>query len=326
MKYGILLIETGVPDNESVEAMRHYADVVLGTNLYADELGFVQSRMFRHITIPAKAREWRHYFYGNGSDIVDSYRTHADSLRIKLADRLSSASRKQGVVVVGMRCGSPSLGEAAATLRREGCDTIVLLPLYPFRFAPMTIPALEEARAAIERAGEDAWAPRIIEVDSFCRTPGFAQTLASRIKEEWQPRNVSRLLILMPSEPRALTHNDAEYEEQIEWLRERLCRSLKLGADRVHVAFVCDYDNSSWLGPFAEKTLMGWVSGVRDIKAICPAFCTADALGSYDAGAHLEEFFKKNVMGKPPTYNFVEPLNDDDELADILCNVIMKRL
>ena len=70
MKYGVLLIETGVPEDDSPEALRHYVDVVLGTGLYADKLGFVQSRLFRHVTIPAKRRDWRRYFYGDGIDMA----------------------------------------------------------------------------------------------------------------------------------------------------------------------------------------------------------------------------------------------------------------
>ena len=153
MKYGVLLIETGVPKDDSPEALRHYVDVVLGTGLYADKLGFVQSRLFRHVTIPAKRRDWRQYFYGDGTDMVSTYLRHAKSLRDKLAGRLAEATRRQGIVTVGMRCGSPSLDEAASALMQEGCSTIVLLPLYPLRFPPMTVPALDEARAAIERVG-----------------------------------------------------------------------------------------------------------------------------------------------------------------------------
>ena len=326
MKYGVLLIETGVPEDDSPEALRHYVDVVLGTGLYADKLGFVQSRLFRHVTIPAKRRDWRRYFYGDGTDVASTYLRHAKSLRDKLAGRLAEATRRQGIVTVGMRCGSPSLDEAANTLMQEGCSTIVLLPLYPLRFPPMTGPALDEARAAIERVGKGAWTPQVIEIDSFCRTPGFAQTLATRIGRDWKPRNVSRLLILMPSEPRSLARDDGTYGEQVEWLRDRLCKSLKLGGDHVHVAFVGDHDNSEWLGPFAEKTLLGWAAGVRDVRAVCPAFCSADALGSHDAGSRLKAFFEANVAGKPPTYEFVPPLGDDDELADILCNTIVKKL
>lgn len=326
MKYGVLLIETGIPEDDSPEAMRHYVDVVLGTDLYAGKLGFVQSRLFRHVTIPSKRREWHRYFYGNDTDVVSTYLKHAESLRTKLADKLAAATRKQGVVTVGMRCGSPSLDEATRTLMQEGCDVIVLLPLYPLHFPPMTLPALEDARVAIERAGNGIWTPRVIEIDSFCRTPGFTQTLAARIERDWEPRNVSRLLILMPSEPRALAHDDGTYGEQVEWLRDRLCKSLKLGGDHVHVAFVGDHDNSEWLGPFAEKTLLGWSAGVRDVRAVCPAFCSADALGSHDAGSRLKAFFEANVAGKPPTYEFVPPLGDDDELADILCNTIVKKL
>ena len=155
MKYGVLLIETGVPKDDSPEALRHYVDVVLGTGLYADKLGFVQSRLFRHVTIPAKRRDWRQYFYGDGTDVVSTYLRHAKSLRDKLAGRLAEATRRQGIVTVGMRCGSPSLDEAASALMQEGCSTIVLLPLYPLRFPPMTVPALDEARAAKEGAGTD---------------------------------------------------------------------------------------------------------------------------------------------------------------------------
>ena len=90
MKYGVLLIETGVPKDDSPEALRHYVDVVLGTGLYADKLGFVQSRLFRHVTIPAKRRDWRQYFYGDGTDVVSTYLRHAKSLRDKLrAGRVS---------------------------------------------------------------------------------------------------------------------------------------------------------------------------------------------------------------------------------------------
>ncbi|MEI3376365.1 MAG: ferrochelatase [Coriobacteriales bacterium] len=325
MKCGVMLINTGVPESDSAGALHGYAETVLGGNLYTEGLGIMQRQMFRRITIPAKARAWRRYFHGDG-DVTSSYLTLAESLRSKLATKLTSATRTPCVVVTAMRCGTPSLEDAAGQLAEEGCDIVFLLPLYPLRFPPVTVAALEGARAAIERVGAGAWEPRLVEIDSFCKTPGFAQALAQRIERDWEPRNVSRLLILMPSEPRALAQADTVYEEQIEWLTQRLCQLLKISPGLVHVAFVCDYDNAHWLGPFAEKTLMGWVAGVRDVKAICPAFCMPDALGSYDAGSRMEEFFRANVMGKPPSYDFVAPLGDSDELVDVLCDVVTKAL
>ena len=108
MKYGVLLIETGVPEDDSPEALRHYVDVVLGTGLYADKLGFVQSRLFRYVTIPAKRRDWRRYFYGDGIDMASTYLRHAKSLRDKLAAVYTQQTGKEPkieAIHAGLECG-----------------------------------------------------------------------------------------------------------------------------------------------------------------------------------------------------------------------------
>lgn len=327
MKYGVLLISTGMPDDHSAEAVRRYTETTFASPLYQEGLGMVSGQLFKKVTVPAKAKEWTRYFEGPGKSSIEAYRTAADSLSHKLEKELASTSSKSVVVEAGMLCGSPCIADAVARLKTAGCDVVLLLPLCPFYFKPFVDQALLAGRNAVESLEGNNWRPKIREVKSFCKAPGYVKALAERIRDGWEPRNVSRLLILMPSQPRATSTADSTYEDQVAELKTQLQKQVKISPEQVHVAYLCDQDNVKWIGPFAEKTLLGWVGGaVRDIRAVSPAFCLPDTLGAYDAALRLGDYFKKNVMGKPPTYHFVSSFDDSDEFVKVLGGVVKKRL
>lgn len=327
MKHGILLVNDGVPAEDSPEALRRYAETILGTDLFTEGLGIVNAGMFKKITIPAKAKAWRNHFFPGDRDVIGEYRATAESLRSKLSAYLATSSRKNCAVAMGFRCGSPSLADAAAHLKEEGCDSILIVPLHPLYFKPLVDPALTDARRAIEQAADARWSPKVKELLSFCEAPGFAKTLADRIMKDWQPRSVSRLLLLMPSQPRLLSDSDKTFAKQVEHLKTQLEKLLGLGYERIHAAYVSDFDNSKWTGPFAEKTLMGWIGGaVKDVRAASPVFCAADPLGDYDAGFKIGEFFMANSAGKRPEYRFVPSFGDDDGFVKVLGGAIAKAL
>ena len=325
MKYGVLLLGMGMPEDSSANAVRAYAETVFGSPLYQEGLGLVQGQMFRKAIVPAKAREWIRYFEGPGKPSLEAYSMAAESLRGKLERELSGTAGKKFVVEAGMLCGGPGVAEAVGKLKAAGCEVVISLPLCPFYFKPFVDQALSAARAALAQHKDKAWNPRLKEIKSFCKNPGYAKALAERICDDWEPRNVSRLLILMPSQPRALSESDSTYEEQIAELKNQLQKHTKIGREQIHVAYLCEFDNAKWLGPFAEKTLLGWAGGaVRDVRAVCPASCLPDALGAYDAGLRLGDYFKKNVMGKPPTYRFVPSFDDSDDFAKVLGATVRK--
>ena len=324
MKYGVLLVAAGTPQNASAEASRAYADRVLGTNLYTRGLGFVQAQMFSKATIPAKAKEWRKYFT---VEVTEDYRSSLQSLGNALQATLAQESRKKCIVAVGMRCGTPSLDEAVLELKAAKCDVVIALPLYALDFKPLVDPALKEVADAVARARDASWSPRLNEIRSFVKTPGYIKSLAECIEKDWEYRNVSRVLLLMPSMPRALSESDPTFSNQVDYLKEQLTRRLKIGSEHVHLSFVCEFDNDKWVGPFAEKMLMGWVGGaVRDVKAVAPVFCVADALGTYDAGFKMGDYFRRNVLGAKPAWDFVCLGNDTQALARVLCDTVKRVL
>ena len=81
-----------------------------------------------------------------------------------------------------MRYGTPSISSVVDKMKQQGCDRILVLPLYPQYAASTTATALDAIGAAFARMRNQ---PALRSVRNFHDHPGYIGALAQSINDYW---------------------------------------------------------------------------------------------------------------------------------------------
>jgi ferrochelatase len=110
------------------------------------------------------------------------------------AEKVAARFNKRQKIIVdwGMRYGQPAIGERIAALKEQGCDRILLAPLYPQYSATTTATALDKAYEALQAM---RWQPAIRTLPPYHDHPAYIDALARSLKSHvaqlgWQPEMI----------------------------------------------------------------------------------------------------------------------------------------
>src|SRR5258706_14881852 len=92
-----------------------------------------------------------------------------------------------------MGYGLPSVPAALNTMRQQGCDRILVLPLYPQYAASTTATALDAVGAAFARMRNQ---PALRSVRGFHDHPGYLGALAQSINDYWFKHGRPDMLVM----------------------------------------------------------------------------------------------------------------------------------
>jgi protoporphyrin/coproporphyrin ferrochelatase len=145
-KVGVLVLNLGTPDATSYWPMRRYLSQFLSDKRVIDWPAAVWQPILQGIILSIRpSRKGRDY-----ATIWNNERNEGPLLSItrsqseKLAAELAEHSDKI-IVDFAMRYGNPATGPAIERLLKQGCDRILLLPMYPQYSVATTATAADEA-------------------------------------------------------------------------------------------------------------------------------------------------------------------------------------
>src|SRR6476659_5555107 len=130
-RIGVLLVNLGTPDSADAEGVRVYLKEFLSDPRVIEDQGLVWKLVLNGIilrTRPAlKARDYQKIWNTekNESPIKTITRAQADKLAAAIADQ------DHVVVDWAMRYGNPSIASRIEALTAQGCDRLLVVPLYP---------------------------------------------------------------------------------------------------------------------------------------------------------------------------------------------------
>src|SRR6266478_7225792 len=129
---GVLLVNLGTPDATDAKSVRRYLREFLNDKRVIEEDTILWKFVLNAIILPRRPRRkgldyekiWNRE--KNESPLKTITRSQADKLSAALALR-----RKRVVVDWAMRYGNPSIRSRLAALAAQGCERILVVPLYP---------------------------------------------------------------------------------------------------------------------------------------------------------------------------------------------------
>lgn len=314
-KVGVLLVNLGTPDGTDYTSMRRYLkEFLMDRRVIEWSPWFWYPILFGIVLNKRPQKVGKAYEEIWNKDLDESYlRTYTRSQAEKMQARLGDLPNV--VVDWGMRYGQPSIKDRINALKDQGCDRILLFPLYPQYAAATTATVNDKAFDALKAM---RWQPALRTVPPYHDHPAYIDALAKSIEKhlaslDWEPELVVTSYHGIPQSyfKKGDPYHCACYKTT-RLLRER----LGWEKERLMVTFQSRFGPEEWLQPYTDKTMEKLAQdGVKRIAVINPGF-VSDCLETLEeiAGEAGEIFH--HAGGEKFTH--IPCLNDSEEGMDAL--------
>lgn len=308
MPTGVLLVNLGTPDAPTVPAVRRYLREFLSDPRVIDIPGPVRFFLVNGIIAPFRAPKSTEAYQTIWTDRGSPLKFHGTDLVVAVQERLGQGFR----VALGMRYQNPSLASAVAQLMAEGCDALVVVPLFPQYSSAATGSALQKV---MEVVGALDSVPTVHTVADYFDAPGFIGAQAAVARAPLQAFDADRVLFSFHGVPErhvkrswaaGFTGCDLRapcppvgpdnrfcYRAQCFATARALAAALALPDDGWEVAFQSRLGRDPWIQPYTDTRIEALArAGTRRLAVLCPAF-TADCLETTEEiGVRGRELFQ----------------------------------
>jgi len=215
------------------------------------------------------------------------------------------------------------VAERIDALKEQGCDRILLFPLYPQYSAATTATALDKCFDALKVM---RWQPTVRSVPPYFDHPAYVEALVKSLKQHiqalpWKPDMILASFHGLPRE--YLTKGDPYHCHCMKTAR-LLREKMKLAPEQLQVVFQSRFGRAEWLQPYAQGTVEGLpAKGVTNLVMIMPGF-SADCVETLEEVAiGLDETFK-GAGGE--NFSAVPCLNDSQPSIEMLETLVRQEL
>jgi ferrochelatase len=274
-RVGVLLVNLGTPDAATPAAVRRYLAEFLSDPRVVEIPQPVWRPILHGVILRTRPRKSAHAYQQvwteEGSPLAVITARQARALRERMGD---------GVLVDwGMRYGKPAVGDRLAALKAQGCDRILVVPLYPQYSAATNASVMDAVCRAI---GAMRWQPTLRTLPPYYDDPAYIAALARDLAGQIRALPfVPEVLLLsfhgMPA--RTLILGDPYYCQCVKTAR-LLGQALapQFPDLRIDTTFQSRFGRAKWLEPATDVTIAAEARrGVRRMAVAAPGFA-ADCL------------------------------------------------
>ncbi len=315
-RVGVLLMNLGTPDDPSPRSVKRYLAEFLSDRRVVEIPAIAWQPILRGIILNTRPKKSAHAYQqvwsDKGSPLAAITRAQSDAMQGMFGD---------GVVIDwAMRYGNPSIASRIDSLRAQGCERILLAPLYPQYCAATTATANDKAFAHLAKL---RWQPAIRTLPPYYDDPLYIDALAATLREDlakldFEPDAIVASFHGMPK--RTLALGDPYHchcQKTARLVQEALGRPLI-------VAFQSRFGPAKWLGPATDDTLVELAkAGKRRVAIFAPGF-SADCLET------LEELSIRGresfIEAGGTDFAYLPCLNAEAHGNKMLRNIIMREL
>jgi protoporphyrin/coproporphyrin ferrochelatase len=281
-RIGVLLVNLGTPDATDYRSMRRYLKEFLSDRRVIEENRLKWWLVLNLIILSVRPRRrgrdydriWNRE--KNESPLKTITRAQAEKLGAALAARDARIR-----VDWAMRYGNPPIAAGLSSLKAQGCERILIMPLYPQYAAATTATVCDKA---FETLAKMRWQPAVRVLPPYHDDLVYIDAVASSIKAgltklPFVPEMVLASFHGMPEE--YLAKGDPYHchcAKTARLVRERL------GFDeaRFMLTFQSRFGSAEWLKPYTDETVCSLARrGVKNLAVAMPGFA-ADCLETLD--------------------------------------------
>lgn len=315
-RVGVLLINLGTPDAPETASVRKYLAEFLSDPRVIEISPFVWKPILHGIVLRTRPRKsahaYRQVWTEEGSPLAVITRNQAGRLQERWGERVR--------VEWAMRYGNPGIGPAIHRLKKEGCERILLAPLYPQYCAATTATANDLAFATLATM---RWQPAVRTLPPYHDDPAYIQALRASLERQLAALDFTpdRLLLSYHGMPERTLRKGDPYHCHCRKTSRLLGDRLSIATD---TAFQSRFGRDKWLQPATEDVLASYPGqGVRKIAIAAPGF-SADCIETVEElGIRGRETF---VQAGGTHFARLDCLNDGVEGMDMLDSLLRREL
>jgi ferrochelatase len=287
-KLGVLLVNLGTPDAPTPAAVRRFLAQFLSDSRVVEIPKLLWLPILYGIVLNVRPRKSAHAYAEiwttQGSPLMVESKALTDALRGQL-ERTPGANIS---VALGMTYGKPSIADALRTLRDQGIDQLVVLPLYPQYSGTTTGAVFDQVTRELQ-----TWraVPALRFIADYHDDANFIAALAHSVREHWRVNERAHLFFSFHGIPQRCVDKGDPYYEHCKRTAQLTAAELGLQSDEWTLAFQSRFGAEKWLQPYTEVTLAEYAKrGPKKLTVLCPAFAT-------DCLETLEEIALRNRAG-----------------------------
>ena len=317
-KTGLLLVNLGTPDSTSWRDIRKYLKEFLSDQRVIEVhplLWKIILNLFILNLRPSKtAKAYKEIWMEKEN--MSPLRYYTIMQTKKLNEKIKN---KNLIVDFGMRYGNPSIKSKMNKLKKEGCENIIVLPLYPQYAAATTATVCDEVYKTLMKM---RWQPSLQIIPHYESEPLYISALENSLNKKiseikWKPDLIIASYHGIPK--KYFEKGDPYYcycQKTSRLLSEKF---MKIP---IKTTFQSRFGPQEWLQPYTDKTLESLPKeGKKNLLIICPGF-------SSDCVETLEEI---SIQGRKiflsnggKNFDVVPCLNDEDDHINLFKHLAEK--
>jgi ferrochelatase len=269
---GVLLINLGTPDGPDPDSVRRYLKQFLSDKRVVEIPPIVWQLILRGIilnTRPQKSsKAYTKIWTERGSPLADITARQAEAMVGRFGEKVT--------VDYAMRYGNPSIESRLTAMMAQGCDRILIAPMYPQYCAATTATVFDEVARVL---GAMRWQPALRFVPPYHDDPNYIAALADDLTAQLRGLAFTPEVMLlsfhgMPMQ--TLEKGDPYFchcSKTARLLREELARRPECAAVRFETTFQSRFGPARWLEPSTDTTLIEeGKKGTKRLVVAAPGF------------------------------------------------------
>ena len=319
-KTGMLLINLGTPDSTNWWDIRKYLKEFLSDKRVI-EVNPVLWQIILNLFIlnfrPSKtAHAYKKIWLKEANESPLRYYTRNQ------AEKLQQELVGENIIVdFAMRYGNPSIKSKLNELKNNGCENIIILPLYPQYAAATTATVCDEVYRTLMKM---RWQPSLQIVPHYESEPLYVSALVKSIEKKietisWKPD-------LIIASYHGIPKKYFDKGDPYHCYCHKTTRLIKEKFSKIEIqtTFQSRFGPQEWLTPYTDKTLESLsAKGIKNLLVICPGFASDCVETLEEINILGRETFLKNGGEK---FDFIPCLNDSSEHIKLFENLVKKYL
>ena len=319
-KTGVLLINLGTPDSTSWWDIRKYLKEFLSDRRVIEVNPFVWQIILNLFILtfrPSKtAKAYKEIW------IKDLNKSPLRFYTEKQTEKLRKRLEKENLIVdFAMRYGNPSIKSKIENMQKQGCEKLIIFPLYPQYASPTTATVCDEVFRVLMNM---RWQPAIQVIPHYESEPLYIDALVKSInnkleKIDWKPD-------LIVASYHGIPMKYFEKGDPYHCYCQKTTRliSEKIKNIKIITTFQSRFGPQDWLQPYTDKTLEKLpTEGTKKILIISPGFASDCVETLEEISIQGKESFEKSGG---ENFEFISCLNDNEDHINLLEHLIKKSL
>ena len=317
---GVLIINLGTPDSTNWWDIRKYLKEFLSDRRVIEVNPIIWQVILNLFILNFRPSKTAHAYKqiwrkeSNESPLLYFTRRQADELR-------NNIKNSKVIVDFAMRYGNPSIKSRLHQLKNQGCENIIILPLYPQYSAATTATVCDEVYRSLMGM---RWQPSLQIIPHYESETLYINALVNSIEKKIKEINWKPDLII--SSYHGIPKSYFDKGDPYHCYCHKTTRLMKEKFNKINIetTFQSRFGPQEWLTPYTDKTLETLPDkGIKNLLVICPGFAS-------DCVETLEEI---NIQGRESfiekggvNFDLIPCLNDNSDHIKLFEKLISKYL